>query len=117
VWAEKGCESVEQRPEAFGDTSSRRGFIDITKRATGKIMNYKEKLQSDLTQQEAIELGLTGWWKTMSVKEAALLQLNQPLLCTDTFSTFHGLVEEAIGKPVYNHQFADPQSLIERLTA
>ena len=79
-------------------------------------MNYKEKLQSDLTQQEAIELAQSGWWKTMPVKEAALLQLNQPLLCIDSFDTFHGLVEEALGEPVWSHQFANPQSLIARLT-
>lgn len=79
-------------------------------------MNYKEKLQSNLTQQEAIELSQSGWWKTMSVQEAALLQLNQPLLCTDTFSTFHDLVEKAMGEPVYTHEFANPQLLIERLS-
>lgn len=57
-----------------------------------------------LTQEEAIALGDSGWWKGKAAQEIAGFQLHQPRLCMP-FDQFHKAVEEALGRPVWTHEF------------
>lgn len=58
-----------------------------------------------LTEEQAIELAKTGWWRTKVARDIALFQMQQDRLCMD-FSAFHKAVEEALNRPVYTHEFA-----------
>ncbi|MBO9377152.1 hypothetical protein GG804_10265 [Sphingomonas histidinilytica] len=64
------------------------------------------------SREEAIEFAQTGRWKPLSPKERALVQLRQECLCMD-FSAFHEGITELLGRPVYTHEFADPDRLWE----
>ncbi len=66
------------------------------------------------TKEEAIALTNSGWWKSLPVHEAALWQLQEPVLCM-TWDDFHRITAEACGRSVYTHEFADPASLIARI--
>ena len=63
-----------------------------------------------LTKSEAIQLAENGTLKALSAKEAALFQFRQDRLCCD-FSHFHKGMTELLGRPVYSHEFADPDAL------
>lgn len=65
-----------------------------------------------MTQEDAIALGKTGWWKTLSPDLIVSFQLFEPLLCMP-FGDFHGVVEKVLDRPVWTHEFAD----IKRLQA
>ena len=67
-----------------------------------------------MTKEEAIALAETGWWKDKPARDVALWQLNEPLMCM-AFGDFHGAVEEAIGRPVWTHEFVNPQSLMDEI--
>lgn len=58
-----------------------------------------------LTQEQAVRLAESGWWKTKSAAEAALFQLQQDRLSMP-FDEFHRVVEEALGRGVWTHEFA-----------
>ena len=66
----------------------------------------------DMTREQAIAIGESGWWKLYPARDVALAQLRQPFLCMP-FGDFHRIVEDAIGGPVWTHEFARPASLIE----
>jgi hypothetical protein len=63
-----------------------------------------------MTREEAIEFGSSGRWKPLTPKERALVQLRQECLCMD-FAAFHEGITELLGRPVYTHEFADPDAL------
>lgn len=44
------------------------------------------------------------FWEPMTHRERAEFQLWQPLLCMP-FPVFHEAVEQALGRPVYTHEF------------
>jgi len=67
-----------------------------------------------MTRDEAIALAKTGWWRTKSPREIAEFQLREPKLCMD-FSDYHKAVEDALGRPVFTHEFARPQWLLDEL--
>lgn len=67
-----------------------------------------------MTRDEAVALTETKWWKRKSPKEIAEFQLNEPLLCMP-FDLFHDAVTKALGRDVFIHEFADPQSLVAEL--
>lgn len=58
-----------------------------------------------LTKQQAIAIADSGAYASLSSEEKASFQLNQECLCMP-FDVFHGAVEEAVGYPVFTHQFA-----------
>jgi len=58
-----------------------------------------------MTREEAVAMAATGWWKGKPAAEVALFQLQEERLCMD-FSDFHAAVEEALGFPVWTHEFA-----------
>lgn len=65
-----------------------------------------------VTKDEAIKLAESGWWKDKTYEEIAEFQIHEPLLCCD-FDVFHKAVEVWLGRPVWTHEFADPQALID----
>lgn len=58
--------------------------------------------------------GDNKWWKSKDSREVALGQLQEEIMVMD-FGDFHKAVEEACGRPVWTHEFADCQSLIEEI--
>lgn len=67
-----------------------------------------------MTKEEAIALAQTGWWKDKPCEVVARFQLQEPLLCMD-FGDFHGAVEKSLGRSVWTHEFANPNSLLSEL--
>lgn len=63
-----------------------------------------------MTRKQAVELGNTGFWKEMTQRERATFQLFEPRLCMP-FDVFHHAMEETLGRPVFTHEFAYPDSL------
>lgn len=71
-------------------------------------------MPSNMTKEEAIELYESGWWKDKPAREVARLQLSEDTLCMP-FGEFHKAVEEALDRPVWTHEFADPGRLLAEL--
>ncbi len=63
-----------------------------------------------MTHEEAIEMSKSGWWKTKTVREIVEFQLYEDRLCMP-FDEFHKAVEEALGRSVWTHEFADIKGL------
>lgn len=57
-----------------------------------------------LSQEEAIALAESEFWKEMSDREIAEFQMFQDKLCVP-FNVFHKAIEKALGRPVYTHEF------------
>jgi hypothetical protein len=57
-----------------------------------------------LTQEQATAFFDSGAWKKMTVRERAVFQVEQDRLCMP-FGEFHAAIEEALGRPVYTHEF------------
>ena len=57
-----------------------------------------------LSKEEAIEFYEGGKWKDWPKRAIAGFQLYQKLLCVP-FSVFHEAIEEALGRPVWTHEF------------
>lgn len=53
----------------------------------------------------------SGWWKTKTPEEIAEFQIHEEKLCVP-FDVFHESVEKWLGRPVWTHEFADPNALI-----
>lgn len=62
------------------------------------------------TRDEAVAFASERKWEALTPKERGLLQLRQELLCMD-FSAFHEGIAALLGRPVYTHEFADPDAL------
>lgn len=68
-----------------------------------------------LTKEEAIAFYENKLYEKMSPKERAQFQLVQDKLCMP-FDVFHEAVEEALGRPVWTHEFAfNREGLIKEL--
>lgn len=65
-----------------------------------------------MNREEAIKLSETKWWEGKSDEEIAEFQIHEPLMCCP-FEVFHKAVETWLGRPVWTHEFADPQALID----
>lgn len=66
--------------------------------------------QQSIGRDAAIALGATGWWATTSARAIAEFQLHTAELCMP-FGEFHRAIEEALGRPVWTHEFADLDGL------
>lgn len=55
-------------------------------------------------RDKAIALHDAGWWKTKTAREIARFQMATEELCLP-FEEFHKAMEEAIGRPVWTHEF------------
>lgn len=67
-----------------------------------------------MTYEQAIAMVESGWWKRVTPRQAALWQLNERLLCMP-FTEFHLVTEEALGRPVFTHEFAGKDQLVQEL--
>jgi hypothetical protein len=66
-----------------------------------------------LSEKEAIKLAKTKWWEKKEPREVVEFQLQQRL-CMD-FSKFHELTEKVLERPVFTHEFAYPDLLLQEL--
>jgi hypothetical protein len=71
-------------------------------------------MATEMTRVQAVELAGTGWWEGAPARDVALAQLRQSKLCMG-FGDFHRVVELAIGRPVFTHEFADPIRLVTQI--
>lgn len=62
----------------------------------------------------AIAIYHGGLWKHKPARDVALLQLTTVELCLP-FDEFHRVTEEALGRPVWTHEFANPDALLAEL--
>lgn len=71
--------------------------------------------QQSLGKEKAIALAESKWWVGRPAKEVAKFQLFTEELCIP-FGVFHGTIEEALGRPVYTHEFGlNMDGLIQEL--
>lgn len=68
-----------------------------------------------MTEQEAVALGGSGWWRGKTALEIVRFQLYETRLCMP-FAVFHEAVESVLGRPVYTHEFAEPRLLREEFS-
>jgi len=59
-----------------------------------------------LGYQAAVERYHTQWWEGKSALEIAITQLQVRELIVP-FPVFHGALEEALGRPIWTHQFTE----------
>lgn len=57
-----------------------------------------------MTEEEAIALHDSEFWKPMSYEERAKFQMLEERLCMP-FDVFHEAVEKALGRSVWTHEF------------
>jgi hypothetical protein len=65
-----------------------------------------------MTKEDATKMYESGWWKNKTPNEIAEFQIHEEKLCLP-FDEFHAAVEKWLGRPVWTHEFADPQALID----
>lgn len=66
-----------------------------------------------MTSEEAIALGGTKFWETMTHQDIAKFQWFEPLMCMP-FDVFHEALEKTLGRPVWTHELALNREGIER---
>jgi hypothetical protein len=64
----------------------------------------------ELTREQAIAMAQSGWWKDKTPREIVAFQLYEDKLCMD-FGDFHAACEASLGRGVWTHEFARPESL------
>lgn len=64
-----------------------------------------------LTKEEAIKIYKSEAWKAWTHSEIFNFQIRQEKLCVP-FDIFHKATEYVLGRDVYTHEFAHPESLI-----
>ncbi len=57
-----------------------------------------------MTEDQAVKLANSGWWKGATPEAIVKFQLFKDLLCMD-FGDFHQAVEACLGRPVWTHEF------------
>ena len=65
-----------------------------------------------MNKREAIKLYKSKWWEDKLDEEIANFQIHEPKLCCP-MEIFHRAVETWLERPVWTHEFADPQALID----
>lgn len=71
-------------------------------------------MAQQLTQEQAIALARSRGLMDLPPRERALFQLRQQFLAMD-FSQLQSDVESATGRPVWTHEFVDPESLLKEI--
>ena len=67
-----------------------------------------------ITKEQAESLAKSKFWEGMIDREIALFQLSCDTLCMP-WEIFHSVVEKALGREVYSHEFQNLESLREEL--
>lgn len=75
-----------------------------------KLFDMPLCFQRSIGRELAIDMAQSGWWKDKPTRIVAEFQLHTAELCMD-FGSFHGVMEEALGRPVWTHEFARPDLL------
>lgn len=78
------------------------------------MSNNLVQTEHQLTKEEATKLYESNFWEGMEPFDIALFQMFQDRLCLP-FDVFHKAVEEALGRPVWTHEFAGRDGLKEEL--
>lgn len=65
-----------------------------------------------LTREQAIQMAESKVYENWDSEKITRFQLFQSKLCMP-FSTFHKAISEVLGRPVFVHEFADPDSIKE----
>ena len=65
-----------------------------------------------LTKEQAIKIAESKVWENWTHEQIVRFQLFQNRLCMP-FDKFHEAVEKVLGRPVYTHEFAFPDSMIQ----
>lgn len=68
----------------------------------------------EITREEAIKLAESEFWKDMTPREIAMFQMHNELLCMP-FNVIHKAMEDALGRPVFTHEFAFADMLRKEL--
>lgn len=63
------------------------------------------------TKREATAMYKSEWWENKTAKEIVDFQLYEDRLCMP-FDEFHKAITQALGRPVWTHEFADHEGLI-----
>ena len=63
-----------------------------------------------MIKKEAIDKAESKFWEGMNAREIAGFQLFETRLCIP-WEVFHEAVENTLGRPVFTHEFAYPESL------
>jgi hypothetical protein len=63
------------------------------------------EMSEQLTKEQAIALAESKFWEPMTMRQRAEFQISQDRLCMP-FSVYHEAMTEALGRPVYTHEFA-----------
>lgn len=71
-------------------------------------------MTTQLNKEQALAFANRKAWEQMSLAKRAAFQLRQERLCMP-FDVFHEAVEETMGRPVYTHEFSNPQRLIDEI--
>jgi len=71
-------------------------------------------MRGTLTREESMALVTSEWWKDMTTRDIAEFQLGQRRLCMP-FEFFQLAVEDALGRGVLTHEFAQPDALLSEL--
>lgn len=67
-------------------------------------------MDQQITKEQAIALYESDAWKEWTDEQIVDFQLYQSLLAVP-FERFHEAVSKVLGRPVFTHEFADPDSL------
>lgn len=57
-----------------------------------------------MTKEQAIALAESNWWANRTARQICLFQMFEDRLCMP-WSEFHKAAGEALGRPVYTHEF------------
>ena len=60
--------------------------------------------RTSIGRKKAIALGESKWWEGMTARDICSVQLFTEELCCP-FQVFHKAIEEALGRPVWTHEF------------
>ncbi|WP_298673126.1 hypothetical protein [uncultured Sphingomonas sp.] len=63
-----------------------------------------------LTRDEAVRFATDERWRALSIEDRGLFQLRQDCLCMP-FGHFVEGMNALLGRPVFTHEFADPDAL------
>ena len=67
--------------------------------------------EKQLTTEQAIAMADSGVWKEWTAEQVVRFQLFQEKLCMD-FSHFHKCMQDVLGRPVWTHEFAFRDELV-----
>lgn len=65
-----------------------------------------------MTSEEAIAFGKSGEWHDYTSEQIFLLQIEQRKVCVP-WRRFLEAATAVLGRPVWTHEFGDPQSLLD----